>query len=281
MGFLFTSTIPAQTSQEEIYLIVRADDIGSSHAANIACIKSYQEGIARSVEIMPTCAWFPEAAEMLRKNPGYDVGVHLTLTSEWDNVKWGPLTKSPSLVDKNGYFFPKLRTPAESSERTGFWDTSVSLEEVEAEVRAQIELTMNNIPQVTHISGHMGSSNAGPGIAEIVNRLAKEYDIEIDLNSLGFRSARWGSSSRDDAETRENRLISMLKNLEPGRYMMIEHPGLNTPEMEGHGHEGYRNVHTHREGVTRAFCSPEVKKVIETRNIKLISYKEAHKLFGK
>ena len=63
--------------------------------------------------------------------------------------------------------------------------------------------------------------------------------------------------------------------------MMIEHPALNTPEMEGHGHEGYRNVHTHREGVTRAFCSPEVKKVIEARNIKLISYKEAQKLFGK
>lgn len=280
MVFLFPLTLRAQTSPEEIYLIVRADDIGSSHAANLACIKSYQEGIVRSVEIMPTCAWFPEAVTMLRENPGYDVGVHLTLTSEWDNVKWGPLTEAPSLVDKNGYFFPKTRTPPESSARIGFWDDSVSLEEVEAEVRAQIELAVNNIPQVSHISGHMGCSNANPGVTAIVKRLTKEYDIDIDLNSLDFQSVRWGAGSRDDAETRENKLISMLENLGPGRYMLIEHPALDTPEMEGHGHEGYRNVHTHRDGVTRAFCSPEVKKIIEGRNIKLISYREAQDLFG-
>jgi len=68
-----------------IKLIVRADDIGSSHAANLACIQSYREGIARSVEVMVPCPWFNEAAGMLRANPGYDVGVHLTLTSEWAN----------------------------------------------------------------------------------------------------------------------------------------------------------------------------------------------------
>ena len=76
-------------------------------------------------------------------------------------------------------------------------------------------------------------------------------------------------------------MISMLENLEPGRYMLIEHPALDTPEMEGHGHEGYRNVNTHRDAVTRSFCSPKVKEVIAARNIKLISYKEAQELFGK
>ena len=154
--------VVAQASPDDIYLIIRADDIGSSHAANLACIKSYQEGIVKSVEIMTTCSWFPEAARMLRENPEYDVGVHLTLTSEWDNVKWGPLTTAPSLVDKDGYFFPKTRTPADSPERTGFWDETVSLDEVEAEVRAQIELAVSNIPQVSHISGTWAAAIRGP-----------------------------------------------------------------------------------------------------------------------
>jgi len=65
-----------------ISLLVRADDIGSFHAANVGCIESYQNGIARSVELMPTCAWFPEAVKMLNENPGYDVGIHLLFTSE-------------------------------------------------------------------------------------------------------------------------------------------------------------------------------------------------------
>ncbi len=280
MVCLFSIGVKAQADPQGIYLIIRADDIGSSHAANLACIKSYREGIARSVEVMSTCSWFPEAVRMLRENPGYDVGLHLTLTSEWDNVKWGPLTTAPSLVDKDGYFFPKTRTPPESSARIGFWDESVSLKEVEAEVRAQIDLTVKNIPQVTHISGHMGSGSADPRVAAIVDRLAKEYGIDINLQTLGFKNARWGASNADDAVTRENKLISMLESLEPGRHLLIEHPGLDTPEMEGHGHEGYRNVNTHRDGVTKSFCSPAVKKVIEARGIKLISYKEAQELFG-
>lgn len=273
--------LTAWAADDGIYLIIRADDIGSSHAANLACIKSYQEGIARSVEVMTPCAWFPEAAAMLRENPGYDVGVHLSLTSEWDNVKWGPLTEAPSLVDENGYFFPKTRTARDSAERTGFWDESVSLKEVEAEVRAQIELAVNNIPQVSHVSGHMGCGSVDPRVSEIVTRVAGEYGIDIDLNAIGSKGARWGAANSDDADTREKKLISMLENLEPGLHMLIEHPGLNTPEMEGHGHKGYRNVHTHRDAVTKSFCSPDVKKIIAERGIKLVSYKEAWDLFKK
>ena len=278
---LVCAPLTAWAADDGIYLIIRADDIGSSHAANLACIKSYREGIARSVEIMTPCAWFPEAVSMLRENPGYDVGVHLSLTSEWDNVKWGPLTEAPSLVDENGYFFPKTRTAKDSEERTGFWDESVSLEEVEAEIRAQIELAVNNIPQVSHVSGHMGCGSVDPGVSEIVTRVAGEYGIDIDLKALGSKGARWGAKNSDNAETRERKLIAMLENLEPGLHMLIEHPGLNTPEMEGHGHEGYRNVHTHRDAVTKAFCSPGVKKVIAERGIKLVSYKEAWDLFKK
>ena len=80
-----------------IYLLVRADDIGMAHNANEACMHTFREGIARSVELMAPCAWFMEAVRLLDACPEYDVGVHLTLTSEWENIKWGPLTAASSL----------------------------------------------------------------------------------------------------------------------------------------------------------------------------------------
>jgi predicted glycoside hydrolase/deacetylase ChbG (UPF0249 family) len=99
---LSATTVKAQD------LIVRIDDLGSFHSANVACIDSYKNGISTSVEVMPTCSWYPEAVKMLKENPGLDAGVHLTITSEWENVKWGPLTDCPSLVDENGYFYPMM-----------------------------------------------------------------------------------------------------------------------------------------------------------------------------
>ena len=99
-------TFQACGQNKDIYLIVRADDIGFTHTVNKACIDSYTNGIARSVEIMAATPWFEEAVKMLNEHPEFDVGIHLDLTSEWTNLKWRPLTKAPSLTDKNGYFHP-------------------------------------------------------------------------------------------------------------------------------------------------------------------------------
>jgi len=103
-----------------IKLVVRADDIGSCHTSNLACIKCYREGIVKSVEVQVCCPWFNEAVKMLRENPGLDVGVHLTLTSEWENYKWGPLTQAPSLVDAQGDFYPQTAQRPDFPPNTGF-----------------------------------------------------------------------------------------------------------------------------------------------------------------
>lgn len=91
---------------ERIRLIVRGDDMGSCHTANEACLRCYQKGILRSVGVMVPAPWYPEAARMLRENPGLDVGVHLTLTSEWEGCKWGSVPHAPSLCNRRGYFLP-------------------------------------------------------------------------------------------------------------------------------------------------------------------------------
>lgn len=257
------STGLAQTRQagDQIKLIVRADDIGSAHAANVACIRSYRDGIARSVEVMVPCPWFNEAAAMLRETPGYDVGVHLTLTSEWANYKWGPITQAPSLVDSSGYFFPTNRD---------FLAAKWNIHEVEKELRAQIELARKHIPQVTHLSSHMGTPTSTPELQALVRRLAAEYKLTFE--TPGAQWFRWPTDNNTTAEQREAALVRALEELKPGIWILVEHPGLDTDEMRAIGHEGYWNVAAHRDGVTRSFTSEKVKEVIKARNIQLVSY---------
>jgi predicted glycoside hydrolase/deacetylase ChbG (UPF0249 family) len=257
-------------SRGQIKLVVRADDIGSCHTSNLACIKSFQEGIARSVEVQVCCPWFNEAAKMLRENPGYDVGVHLTLTSEWENYKWGPITQAASLVDGQGHFYPMTSQRADFPPATGFLESKWKIEEVEKELRAQIELARKMIPQVSHLSSHMNTPTCTPELRALVQRLAQEYKLPIE--TPGAQHLRWMADSKASAEQREAALVKALEEVQAGTWIVVEHPGLDTPEMQAIGHQGYWEVAAHRDGVTKAFCSPKVKEVIKRRGIQLVSY---------
>ncbi len=268
---LFLS-FPECRSQDEIRLIVRGDDIGSFHAANLGCIQSYQDGIMQSVEIMVPCAWFPEAARMLNENPGLDVGVHITLTSEWENVKWKPLTPAPGITDENGFFFPVIwpgdRVPENQSLKGSDWTP----EEIEAEMRAQIEMAINHIPRVSHLSCHMGCAGWDKEVGAIFNKLAKEYQLDINTGDYGVERFPRAEKAETSEERIEN-FIRGLKKLEKGKtYLFVEHPALESMEMSAVGHEGYENVNEDRQMVTELFTSKKVMKVIEERGIQLISY---------
>ena len=268
---LFLSIGVSAQNDDQINLLIRTDDIGSFHAANLACIETYQNGIAQSVELMAPCAWFLEATKMLNKNPGFDVGIHLVLTSEWSNIKWRPLTHCPSLVDEDGYFFPQVwkneNFPAGSSIQESDW----KLDEIEQELRAQIELSLKHVPHISHISTHMGFNGLDKKIAELVARLAKEYKLEVNMEGVG-RFSGW--TGNDAYEDRVDRFCENLEKLTPGKYLYVEHPGHEGGEMETVGHKGYENVATDREWVTRVLTSPKVKETIQRRNIQLISYKD-------
>lgn len=275
VGILCTTVIGKKSDKGQIKLIIRGDDIGSCHAANVACIKCYREGIMRSVEVMVPCPWFEEAVTMLNENPGLDVGIHLTLTSEWDNFKWRPLTYAPSLVNSDGYFYPQTRQWNRWPSGTGFYDANPKLEEVEKELRAQIELALKKIKNVTHLSAHMGTATCRPDLKKLVQNLAKEYGLYSGWDRLaeqGVKSiGRWGSSE-DTPKERETALIKALEKLTPGTWILVEHPGLDTPEMRAIGHQGYENVAKDRDTVTKVFTSTKVKKFINKKDIKLISY---------
>lgn len=253
-----------------IKLVVRADDLGSCHTADLACIKCYREGIVKSVEVMAPCPWFNEAVKMLRDNPGLDVGVHLTLTSEWENYKWGPITQSPSLVDAQGDFYPQTAQRPDFPPNTGFLQSGWKIDEVEKELRAQIELARKMIPQVSHLSSHMGTPTCTPELRALVQKLADEYKLPIE--TPGAQYVPWLADSKATAKQREAALVKALEGIGPGTWIIIEHPGLDTPEMQAMGHKGYWEVASHRDGVTRSFTSPKVKEVIKSRNIQLVSY---------
>ena len=257
---------PAAAAGGPIRLIARGDDMGFCHAANVACIQAYREGIIRSVEVMSPTPWFYEAAAMLRESSGFDVGVHLTLTCEWANYKWGPITPSPSLATKEGYFAPSTK---------GFLDGKPDLAEVERELRAQIERAVRHIPQVSHLSSHMGTPTARPELRAIVEKLAAEYKLPIRVEGVSGGFGIWG----EPADKKKSILAEKLESLEPGLWIFVCHPALDTAETRAIGGSGTNDANVrmavHRQIVTDAVRSPEIRRIIQRRNIQLISYADA------
>ena len=210
---------------------------------------------------------------MLAENPAVDVGVHLTLTSEWDNVKWRPLTPCPSLIESSGYFFPMLR-PNPSYPGRSLSEHPWKLEEVDREFRAQIELVREHVPRVSHVSGHMGCTTLTPAVAALTRRITKEYGIDIELEELGVKQIRY-AGPKVTAEEKLESFIKALATLQPGgTYWFIDHPGLDTPELRAISHIGYENVATDRQGVTATWTHPRVKALIKERGIQLIGYRD-------
>lgn len=269
---IHAATSDCSAAQDKgIRLLVRGDDIGSCHAANIACIRTYKEGIVKSVELMVPCAWFPEAVKMLNENPGLDVGVHVTLTSEWDNIKWRPLTSASSLTDADGYFYPTIWPRQGAPAGTALRDAAWKIEEIEKEIRAQIELAKRKVPRISHLSFHMGCSDWDPRVKEVCAKLAKKYNLYIPPSAGALRGVG-GFGEAKTVAARTEKFIGMLEGLKPGTYLFVDHPGLDMPEMQAIGHPGYEDVARDRQAVTDVFTSDQVKKAARKLGIQLISY---------
>ncbi len=270
LSFLFAA---AFAQKKEIRLIIRGDDMGYSHSGNEALIKSYKEGIEKSIEVIVPSPWFPEAVKLLKENPGVDVGVHLAITSEWENVKWRPLTDCKSLRDSNGYFFPMV-FPNKNYPGKSIKENAWKIEDIEKEFRAQIETALKSIPRVSHISSHMGCTSISPEVQALAKKLAVEYHIDIDGEDHHLQYVGYDGPHKNSAEKIQS-FIKMLDKLQPGNtYIFVDHPGLDNDELKAIFHIGYENVAEDRQGVTNLFTNEKLKLVISQKGIKLISYKD-------
>ncbi|MBI3958338.1 MAG: ChbG/HpnK family deacetylase [Chloroflexi bacterium] len=261
-------------STQPIVLLVRADDIGFSHAANEACIRVFTHGICRSVEVMAPTPWFPEAVKLLKARPTFDVGVHFTLTSEWENYKWRPLTGPSSVAAEDGFFYRTFRKndnyPDEITFEQGEWVPA----DVEKELRAQIELVRKHIPWVSHATFHMGGLRDNPNFQGVVDGLVQEYGLGVDVAGNGFERFRaFGENSQ--AKTSQEKVEALRENLavlQPGRWIHVDHPCLDTHESRAVWHVGYEEVAVDRQGVVDAWTDSRVLEIVAERGIRLVSY---------
>ena len=273
---LFTGLIlnfACAQESKEIRLLVRGDDMGMTHSANEAIIQSYKDGIMRTAEVMVPCPWFPEAVRILNENPGLEVGVHLVLTSEWEGLKCRPLTSAPSLVDENGYFYPMLNPEKNYPDNEAFVNSTWDIAEVEKELRAQIDMALRLIPHVNHLSPHMAVSKSSPEIEKVFDKVARDYNLDYEY-SLGITRIRGVGGKDKTPLERETAFIEILEELQPGTWMLLLHPALDTPEMQAISVKGRENVAAARAGDTFVFTSDRAEEVIKRRGIKLIRYQD-------
>jgi predicted glycoside hydrolase/deacetylase ChbG (UPF0249 family) len=273
---LLLSTLVLQPASSEIRLIVKGDDMGAAHGVNTATIDAFKNGILTTTNVIVPGPWFPEAARLLKENPGLDAGVHLALTSEWDNVKWRPLTSVPSLVDDDGYLLPMVQPRPNSPAGRSIKERAWKLDEIERELRAQLTLAKRHIPQATYTWNHMGFTSLGPDVASLVARLSKEYGLIVP-SELGVQPVGRVWDGRDPGAVKADKLAARLETLGPGLWLHIDHGSTDDAEMQAIGHAGYEWVAADRSANVAAWTSPKVRDVITRRGIKLTNYRELAK----
>ncbi|HUY86872.1 MAG TPA: polysaccharide deacetylase family protein, partial [Acidimicrobiales bacterium] len=227
-------------SPDSKLLIINCDDLGSSHSANVAIYEALRTGPATSASLMVPCPWARGAAADYR---GEDVGVHLTLNSEFDLYRWGPITQSPSLLDGDGGFPRTLQD---------VWDHA-DLDEVRRELRAQVERAIYWGFDVSHVDSHMGTLQLRPEFFDIYLEIAVDFRLPMRLSGrwsermVGFPfrtlaeeesvlspdeliviTSPGGVGSRKDLEV-------ALDSLKPGVTEVYVHPACDTPELRAMG----------------------------------------------
>ncbi len=271
-------------------LILHADDIGMCYEANRAAKDALENGHIQSASAMVPCPWFDEFADWYRRNPEQDVGLHLTLTSEWRWYRWGPIAPRasvPGLIDSDGYLHRRVVDVVRNA-RPG---------DVEREVRAQVERALSRGIRPGHLDTHMGTLYAHPAFTRAYLAVAEEYRIPAMVIELTpavverFRregypvgpemietSRRYTLPRLDDLRSipgassyekfREG-FFELVRGLEPGITEIIFHPSVDS--------ETLRRITTswrQRSWEARLFSDPEVKAFFERERVLFTNWKE-------
>ena len=267
-------------------LIVHADDLGMAHSVNAASIKALESGAINSASIMVPTPWFSEIAEYARKHPQADLGLHLTLTSEWSGYRWGPVVSKhrvPSLLDDSGYFYLTEEAAA----------AHIDPSEAEAEIRAQVDRARAFGIQPTHLDSHMRTLHQNAALFEVLLRAARAYKIPAAIpRELAARPDLAPLLAADDIVI--DRFISIepdipperfyadaLKNLQPGVSELIVHLAYDDPEMRAatDNHPNWGAAWRQRD--FDFLSSDAFRRLLRENNIKLVTWREVGNLIPK
>lgn len=267
VSIIFYANVYSQSKEETKTLLIRCDDLGMSHAVNTAFKELMESGLKFSASVMFPCAWYQEAVDILKQHPEITVGVHLTLNSEWKNYRWGPIAgkdKVPSLLDKDGYFFPS---------RSTFFANNPKSEEIEIELRAQIERAINSGIKISYVDYHMGTAVEKPEHRAIVEKLAKEYGLGI---SRYFGEQDIESMYSIDIDKKKDFLLDLSKNIKSNQVnLLVCHIGKDYPELQAMidmNAFGLPEMSKHREAELNALLFAKQQNIFDSNGIKLINY---------
>ncbi|MDB5013145.1 MAG: hypothetical protein JWQ25_1347 [Daejeonella sp.] len=190
-----------------------------------------------------------------------------------NGIKWRPLSDCSSLKNADGYFFPMVY-PNKNYPGQAILENKWKIEDVEKEFRAQIELALKKLPQISHLSSHMNCTNLNDEVKALTKRLAKEYHIKVDPDT-DYQGAVGYEGTSKTSEEKISSFLKMLDKLQAGKtYVFIDHPGIDNEELKAVHHIGYETVSTDRQGVTDVFTSKLVRDRIRQKGIQLIGYKD-------
>ncbi len=267
-------------------LIVHADDLAVAHSVDTASFDALNKNAVTSAGIMVPCAWLTEVASYAKDHPDADLGLHLTLTSEWKMYRWGPVSPSDkvaSLVDPSGYLWAETVLAARN----------LKPEEAEREIRAQIERAIALGIHPTHLDSHMGVLFSKPELFAVYVKVAHEYKLpflavripnapaqllavlsekDVILDSVVMASPTVHANEWRDF------YANAVKNLKPGVAEMIVHVGHDDTELQAVtlDHPDFGSAWRQRD--YDFVTSPEFKKALEENHVILVKWKGLKKL---
>lgn len=288
---MMTALVFAEGNEDKKYLIIHSDDAGMSHAVNMGTIEAMENGIVSSASIMVPCPWLPEFAAYARKNPDRDYGIHLTVNSEFKGYRWGPVAprgKVPSLLDKDGYLHSGALAVV----------ANARAEEVEIELRAQIDKALSMGIPLSHLDSHMGTLFMRKDLFEVYMRMGVEYDLPVLFtDKVEPRYAKaypgWVHNLEKKAEFTKERgmpilssifmyysggeynerkkvYLDVIRKLKPGINEIIIHCGVHGPELDN-----ITGSSKLRDSDRLIFQDQSVIDEIEELGVEIITWKQA------
>ena len=268
-------------------LIIHADDIGLSHSTNMAVINAFENGSITSGSVMVPCPWFPEFAAYFKEHNDLDVGIHFTLNAEWKYYKFGgilPACDIPSLLDPLGHFFPTIQQVAFAAKP----------DQLEKELRAQIDRAIALGVNPSHLDSHMGSMYVNPVIFKTVMKVASEFKLPVSLPfnlvepvaPFLIKEITPDMVGVDNFMMLDDNAINgnwmkmysdMVQALKPGLNEIVVHLSYDNDEMKAIAadHENFGSAWRQKD--LDLVNSAEFKKLLKDNQIQLVTWRQIQK----